>query len=111
MCEDSIAVNISTKAIAIADGVGGSLFPEYFSRRLTSDFVDNPDSYFDCGNSRINHEKMEEYKTGYEEYADMIIDRLQGVNKLALKAKRELKVNFALVACSKKIRQNVNTGD
>lgn len=95
MCEDSIAVNIETQSIAIADGVGGSLFPEYLSRHLTSDFVSSPSTFFKVENDEYVLSECEEYKTGFEEYADGIIDSLSGIKQKMLQTKRELRVNYA----------------
>ena len=95
MCEDSIAVNIETQSIAIADGVGGSLFPEYLSRHLTSDFVSSPSTFFKVENDEYILSKREDYKVGFEGYADGIIDSLNGIKQKMLQTKRELRVNYA----------------
>ena len=95
MCEDSIAVNIETQSIAIADGVGGSLFPEYLSRHLTLDFVTSPSTFFKVENDEYILSKREDYKVGFEGYADGIIDSLSGIKQKMLQTKRELRVNYA----------------
>ena len=95
MCEDSIAVNIDTQSIAIADGVGGSLFPEYLSRHLTSDFVSSPGTFFKKEGEDIVLSNREQYQLGFEEYADNRINSLSGIKQKILQTKREHRVNYA----------------
>lgn len=95
MCEDSLAVNVDTQAIAIADGVGGSLFPEYLSRHLTTDFVSSPGTFFKKEGEDIVLSNREQYQLGFEEYADNRINSLSGIKQKILQTKREHRVNYA----------------
>lgn len=64
-CADRYAIDLNTKSIAIADGVGGSLYPSFLSERITKDFVANPVGLFDETSHSLNKDYSTEFDTYY----------------------------------------------
>lgn len=63
-CADRYAVDCEKMAIAIADGVGGSLYPSFLSERITRDFVKNPRSLF----NDATHSLEKDYSSEFDSY-------------------------------------------
>ena len=65
-CADRYAIDVNTRAIAIADGVGGSLYPSFLSERITKDFVKNPSALFDVNTHSLTNDYSLEFETYYQ---------------------------------------------
>ena len=64
-CADRYAVEPSLRAIAVADGVGGSMYPSFLSERITTDFVNNPATLFN-NDLLLTKDYSEEFDRYYE---------------------------------------------
>lgn len=96
-CADRYAVEPCTKAMAIADGVGGSLYPSFLSDRITTDFVKNPTNLFD--NKSLSLTK--DYSSELDIYYQHRYSELSAVKQqiLDLKAEQTNASSCTFVGC------------
>ena len=96
-CADRYAVNTATVALAIADGVGGSLYPSFLSERITKDFVNNPAGLIDGNKSLLNKDYAVEFDEYYKRrYSELPIAKQQ---ILELKTEQTKASSCTFVGC------------
>lgn len=84
-CADRFAVNEESLSFAIADGVGGSLYPSYLSERITQDFVKDPRNLFDKENASL----LIDYSSAFDRYYQKRYNELPLVKQQILDLKSE----------------------
>lgn len=96
-CADRYAIDLNTKSIAIADGVGGSLYPSFLSERITKDFVTNPVGFFDEESHLLNKDYGTEFNTYYQHRYNELSPLKQQI--LDLKAEQTKASSCTFVGC------------
>lgn len=88
-CADRYAFSHEKCAFALADGVGGSLCPEYMSSHLVQDYVSSPDTYFDKDSLLINSESQRFYEKDFYNYVTIYKSKLSRKKLMIFELKEE----------------------